>query len=106
MSALLLVLTPLVFVLTACSSPASRSSAAATRSLADVSTLLLTDSSAGPGHESNGISSALRHPDGRILLANAGNPELTLFDPAGAFLGAVGRKGQWPGEWSGTAPTV
>lgn len=64
--------------------------------------LALTDSSAGPGHEFNGISSVTLLPDGRILVANADIPELALFDSAGAFLGAVGRRGQGPGEWAGT----
>lgn len=53
------------------------------------------------GHEFNGISSAIRLADGRMLVANAGIPELALFDSGGGFLRAVGRKGQGPGEWNG-----
>lgn len=99
-------MTSLVATLVACGSDRPAPEPPTERLIADTPSQVLTDSSAGPGHELNGISSALRLSDGRILLANAGIPELTLCDAAGGFPGAVGRKGQGPGEWSGTGSTV
>lgn len=89
-------------ILSSCSDPRSPAEVPDQWLVSAESALTLTDSSAGPGHEFNGISSGMRLPDGRILVANAGIPELTLFDSTGAFLRAVGRKGQGPGEWAGT----
>lgn len=89
-------------LLSACTDPRPPADAAEQWLLASTPALVFTDSAAGPGHEFNGISSGMRLPDGRILVANAGIPELTLFDSTGTFLGAVGRKGQGPGEWAGT----
>src|ERR1041385_4454459 len=63
--------------------------------------LVIADSSNPPGHEFNGISSARRRHDRSILLANAGAVELALYDSAGRFQRAVGRKGQGPGEFQG-----
>jgi hypothetical protein len=63
--------------------------------------LVIADSANPPGHEFNGISSARRRHDRSILLANAGAVELALYDSAGRFQRAVGRKGQGPGEFQG-----
>jgi hypothetical protein len=45
------------------------------------------------------IVGALRLDDGRLVVANAGSGELRLFDRAGTFRAAVGRKGGGPGEF-------
>src|SRR5262245_23705397 len=63
--------------------------------------LVIADSANPPGHEFNGISSARRRHDRSILVANAGAVELALYDSAGRFQRAVGRKGQGPGEFQG-----
>ena len=36
---------------------------------------------------------------GQIIVANAGTGEVRVFDSDGAFVGAVGRRGQGPGEY-------
>ncbi|HEV8613608.1 MAG TPA: 6-bladed beta-propeller [Gemmatimonadales bacterium] len=54
-----------------------------------------------PGHELAGVSGA-RILDGRLIIANSGSSELRAFDTTGAYLGALGRKGQGPGEFTGT----
>lgn len=64
-------------------------------------TLVIADSANPRGHEFNGISSARRLGDRRILVANAGGPELVLYDSAGRYQRAVGRKGEGPGEFQG-----
>ena len=66
--------------------------------ISDAPALVITES---PGHEFNGVSSALRLADGRVLVANAGVPELALFDSTGRYVRPVGRKGQGPGEFQG-----
>lgn len=43
---------------------------------------------------------AYRHPDGRIVVSNAGSAELRIFDSTGTYLGAVGRRGAGPGEFN------
>ncbi len=42
---------------------------------------------------------ALRLPDGRIVVSNAGSGELRFFDHEGVFLYSAGRHGQGPGEF-------
>lgn len=55
---------------------------------------------AGPGQELAQVSGA-RWAGGRIVIANSGSGELRVFDSAGTFRGAEGRKGQGPGEFLG-----
>src|ERR1041384_5914218 len=55
---------------------------------------------AGPGQELARVSGA-RWAGGRIVSANSGSGELRVFDSAGTFRGAEGRKGQGPGEFLG-----
>lgn len=45
------------------------------------------------------VQDAIRLPDRRIVVANAGNFELLVFDPEGRFLHAIGGKGEGPGEF-------
>jgi hypothetical protein len=45
------------------------------------------------------VVSALRLPEGRIVIANAGTSELRFVDSAGRFQGTVGRIGSGPGEY-------
>jgi hypothetical protein len=43
---------------------------------------------------------AYRHPDGRIVVSNAGSAELRIFDSSGTYIGALGRRGAGPGEFN------
>ncbi len=45
------------------------------------------------------IEGAIRLPDGRIVVADAGSWEIRFFDSQGAFLAATGRRGDAPGEY-------
>jgi hypothetical protein len=45
------------------------------------------------------VQSALRLPDGGIVVADAGSNQLRFFDGAGRFVRAVGREGDGPGEF-------
>jgi hypothetical protein len=46
-----------------------------------------------------GVTDALRLPDGRIAIANAGSREIRFYDPAGLYLSTVGGEGDGPGEF-------
>ena len=46
-------------------------------------------------------NSALQLADGRVVVANTGTNQVRFFDSTGAFVSAVGRRGQGPGEYSG-----
>lgn len=52
-------------------------------------------------YELSQATSSVRLGDGRLIIANSGSQELRVFDPAGRFLSAIGRKGQGPGEFEG-----
>lgn len=45
------------------------------------------------------VRSALRLPDGRIVVANTGTSEIRFYDSAGQYLRAVGGPGEGPGEF-------
>ena len=45
------------------------------------------------------VGDALRLPDGRIVVANAGSHQLLVFDEAGSYLEAWGRRGEGPGDF-------
>ncbi len=47
------------------------------------------------------VRDALRLPDGRIVVANAGTNEVRFFDDEGTHLRSVGRQGSGPGEFEG-----
>ncbi len=51
------------------------------------------------------VDDALRLPDGRIVVANGGSHQLLVFDGAGNYLTAWGRRGRGPGEFSGSRGT-
>ena len=47
------------------------------------------------------IDGALKLRDGRIVVANGGSYQLLVFDEAGRYLAAWGRRGQGPGDFGG-----
>ena len=54
----------------------------------------------GPEHSLlAGVVGAVRFPDGRIAIGDAGNARVTFFSSQGAFLRAAGRAGDGPGEY-------
>ena len=53
----------------------------------------------GDGSSLFGITDAIRLRDGRILVADGGSGSLKFFDSRGAFVRAVGRAGDGPGEF-------
>lgn len=55
-----------------------------------------------PAVELHRATGAVRLADGTIVVANSGTAELRLFDSAGAYVRAVGRRGSGPGEFRGT----
>jgi hypothetical protein len=46
------------------------------------------------------VLDAMIAADGRIVISNSGTNELRLFDPAGRYLGALGRRGAGPMEFN------
>ncbi len=61
--------------------------------------LMIGANSTDPGQDLAGITSA-RLVDGHLIVANSGSLELRVFDSAGGFERAEGRKGQGPGEFT------
>lgn len=53
-----------------------------------------------PSQQLFGVVDAVRLPDGRIVVANAGSSDLRYFDASGAHLGSAGKAGEGPGEFS------
>lgn len=51
--------------------------------------------------ELSGVTSALRLPDGRVVVANSSPLEVRVYDATGKFVLRLGRKGQGPGEYRG-----
>ncbi|MCY3704910.1 MAG: hypothetical protein OXH08_05315 [Gammaproteobacteria bacterium] len=60
----------------------------------------LTLSGSGPGHEFFRVRGLTQRADGALVLANRGAQEIRLYSPEGEFLGAMGGRGQGPGEFS------
>ena len=52
-----------------------------------------------PPYELRLALSAVRLPDGRLIVGNAGSSELRVYDPEGHHLRSVGRDGEGPGEF-------
>jgi hypothetical protein len=52
-----------------------------------------------PEYQFSRVEGALRLPDGRIVVADAGSREIRIFDAEGRFLSASGRRGDAPGEY-------
>ena len=50
-------------------------------------------------YELDRVFHAIRRPDGTILVGNSGSGEIRVFDVAGRFLRAIGRRGNGPGEF-------
>jgi hypothetical protein len=48
-----------------------------------------------------GVREAMRLPDGRIAIANAGTEEIRIYGPDGSFLNVFGGDGEGPGEFQG-----
>ncbi len=48
-----------------------------------------------------GVREAMRLPDGRIAIANAGTEEIRIYGPDGSFLDVFGGDGEGPGEFQG-----
>jgi hypothetical protein len=59
-----------------------------------------------PAYQFSSIMSALRLGDRRILVAERTTGELRFFGPEGAFLAAVGRRGDGPGEFGNIATAL
>ncbi len=53
----------------------------------------------GGGSSLFGVTDAIRLRDGRVLVADGGSGSLKFFDSQGAFVRAVGREGDGPGEF-------
>ena len=60
----------------------------------------LTLSGSGPSHEFFRVRGLTQRPDGALVLGNRGAQEIRLYSPEGEFLGAMGGRGQGPGEFS------
>jgi hypothetical protein len=51
------------------------------------------------GYEFTRILAVLPASDGSVIIADAGNKELGVFSPSGAFVHKIGRNGRGPGEF-------
>ena len=59
----------------------------------------LTVSGSGSSHEFYRVRGVKQRPDGSLVLANRASQELRSYSPEGEFLGAMGRRGEGPGEF-------
>ncbi len=59
----------------------------------------LAESGSGPGHEFQTVRDILRLPDGRIIVVDEGNDEVSSYGPDGTLLRRMGRGGEGPGEF-------
>ena len=94
-------LVPALLLLAACDSrtphPVTTSWPVGAKPVVTIST-----ASSPAGQELTGVLSARRLADGRIVVANSGTSALLVFDTAGALIQALGRKGEGPGEFTGS----
>ena len=60
----------------------------------------LTLSGSSPRHEFFRVRGLMQRSDGSLVLANRASQEIRLYSPEGEFLGAMGARGQGPGEFS------
>ena len=58
-----------------------------------------------PAYELFRVGGAMRLPDGRIVVANAGSGELRVFDADGVHVASWGGQGDGPGEFGPMAPS-
>jgi hypothetical protein len=49
------------------------------------------------------VTSAVRLPSGKLAIANAGTSEIRYFGAKGGYLRRVGRRGEGPGDFSGSS---
>lgn len=56
-----------------------------------------------PEYQLDGVTDALRLPDGRILIVDGGSRELRFYDPDGRWIRSVGGQGRGPGEYESPA---
>jgi hypothetical protein len=78
----------------------ARDSASAWR-VADTPFVSIGREEGPPEQQLYDVRSALRFPDGRIAIANAGSGEIRIYDPRGRHLSSFGREGDGPGEFRG-----
>ena len=57
-----------------------------------------------PEYQLGTVMGALRLASGEIAISNAASQEVRFYDPAGAYLRSVGRRGGGPGEFKGLGP--
>lgn len=69
------------------------------RPISPTPTLLL---SSPPATDFTRIAGAVRLPSGALVVADGGSNELRLFSPTGAFVKALSRTGEGPGEFRGS----
>lgn len=62
---------------------------------------LVIGSGSDPNHQLFGVEDALRFPDGRIAVADGGSSQIRIYDARGEYVGAWGRDGEGPGEFTG-----
>ena len=60
----------------------------------------LTLSGSGASHEFFRVRGLKQRPDGALVFANRASQEIRLYSAEGEFLGAMGGRGQGPGEFS------
>ena len=61
--------------------------------------ILTLEDNGTPATEFNRVAGAWRLPNGRVVIANGGSSELRIFDPNGALVETLGRRGKGPGEF-------
>lgn len=69
--------------------------------LADSASLDIGTFEGEPEYQLYRAFSAIKLPDGRIVVANNGTHELRFYDSSGTFLSSAGREGEGPGEFRG-----
>ena len=86
-------------ILAACAPSEATSGASNVLLLDSIPVLDLGDEVKGPQEEFSGTVIPVRLGDGTLVVANGGSQELRFFDSTGAFIKAVGRDGEGPGEF-------
>jgi hypothetical protein len=67
--------------------------------VADTASVEIGVAEGDPSLQLFSVVGATRLRDGRIAVANSGTAEIRFYDSAGAFIDAVGRSGEGPGEF-------
>lgn len=92
----------LVFALSGCSAPNDAGRIAPRWHLSDQPVLDIGTAQGEEPYELQSAASSLRLADGRVLVANTGSSEIRVYDSAGHYVSAIGRRGAGPGEFTGT----